>query len=74
MTAPMVGGVILVVIGLLGFAVPYFTTSQTKDVAAIGDLKLQTTESKSYAIPPLVSGGAVLLGIVLIGAGAYRKS
>jgi hypothetical protein len=47
MTAPMVGGVILVVIGLLGFAVPYFTTSQTKDVAAIGDLKLQTTESKS---------------------------
>jgi len=24
-------------------------------------------------VPPLVSGGAVVLGVVLIGAGVYRK-
>ena len=66
-------GVVLVALGLLGIAVPYFTTQQTTEVARLGDLKLQATESKSYAIPPLVSGGAVVLGIVLIGAGVYRR-
>ncbi|MBC7634757.1 MAG: hypothetical protein H7251_04060 [Acetobacteraceae bacterium] len=66
-------GVVLVALGLLGIAVPYFTTQQTTEVARLGDLKLQTTENKSYAIPPLVSGGAIVLGIVLIGAGVYRR-
>jgi hypothetical protein len=74
MTAPMIGGAVLVFLGLLGFAVPFFTTQQTTDVAKIGDLKLQTTENTSHAIPPLLSGGALVVGVVLIGAGFYRKS
>jgi hypothetical protein len=74
MTGPMLAGAVLVLLGLLGFAVPFFTTQQTKDVATIGDLKLQTTESRSFAIPPLVSGGALELGVVLIGAGVYRRT
>jgi hypothetical protein len=73
MSGLMLVGVVLVLLGLLGFAVPYFTTQQTKDVASVGDLKLQATESRSFAIPPLVSGGAVVLGVVLIGAGLYRR-
>jgi hypothetical protein len=74
MTAPMIGGAVLILLGLLGFAVPYFTTQQTHDVAKVGDLKLQTTENRTFEVPPLVSGGAVVLGVVLIGAGFYRKS
>jgi hypothetical protein len=69
----MISGAILVLFGLLAFAIPVFTTQQTKDVARIGDLKLQTTESKSYVIPPFLSGGALILGVVLIGASFYRK-
>jgi hypothetical protein len=53
--------------------VPIFTTQQTKEVAKIGDIKLQTTESTSHVIPPMVSGGALVLGIVLIGAGLYTR-
>jgi hypothetical protein len=68
-----VGGAALVLLGLAGFAIPVFTTQQTKDVARVGDLKLQTTESTSHIIPPTVSGGALVLGIVLIGAGFYQK-
>lgn len=68
-----VAGAILVVLGVLGFAIPIFTTQQTKDVAKVGDLKLQTTESTSHVVPPLLSGGALVLGVVLIGAGVYRK-
>ena len=66
-------GALLLLIGLAAFAIPVFTTQQTTDVARIGDLKLQTTESKSFVIPPLVSGGALVLGVLLIGAGLYQK-
>lgn len=66
-------GAVLVALGLLGFAIPMFTTQETKDVARIGDLKIQTTESTSHIVPPLLSGGVLVLGVILIGAGLYRK-
>jgi hypothetical protein len=69
----VVAGAVLVVIGLIGFALPIFTTQQTTDVAKIGDLKLQTTESTTHSIPPILSGGALVLGVVLAGAGFYQK-
>ena len=72
-SALMIGGAVLVLLGLLAFAIPVFTTKQTTDVARIGDLKLQTTENKYYVIPPVVAGGALVLGVVLIGAGLYQK-
>lgn len=68
-----IAGVALVLLGLVGFAIPIFTTEQTKEVARVGDLKLQATESTSHVIPPIVSGGALVLGVVLIGAGLYQK-
>jgi hypothetical protein len=68
-----IGGAILVLAGLVGFAIPIFTTQQTTEVARIGDLKIQATESTSHAIPPLVSGGVLVLGIVLIGAGLFSR-
>ena len=70
----MIGGVVLVILGLLGLAVPMFTTEQTKDVARIGELKLQATETKAYTVPPLLSGGALVLGLVLLGGGLYRRA
>jgi hypothetical protein len=69
----IIGGAFLVALGLVGFALPIFTTQQTKEVARIGDLKLQTTESTQYVVPPLLSGGVLVLGVILIGAGLYRK-
>lgn len=67
------GGAIMVALGLIGLAMPMFTTQETKDVARIGDLKLQTTESTSHVVPPLLSGGVLVLGVILIGAGLYQK-
>jgi hypothetical protein len=73
MNVLMISGAVLVLLGLIGFAIPIFTTEQTKDVAKIGDLRIQATENTSHVIPPLVSGGALVLGVVLIGAGFYQK-
>jgi len=66
-------GVVLVVAGLLGFAIPVFTTQQTRDVARIGELKIQTTEDTPHIIPPLLSGGVLILGVILIGVSVYQK-
>jgi hypothetical protein len=69
----MIGGAMLVLLGLLALATPVFTTQETRDVAQVGNLKPQTTENRHYSIPPFVGGGALTLGVVLIGAGFYRK-
>jgi hypothetical protein len=69
----VITGAVLILLGIIGFAIPIFTTQQTKEVARVGDLKLQTTESTSHVIPPIVSGGALVLGVVLIGAGFYTR-
>jgi hypothetical protein len=73
MSGLMIVGAVLVLLGLVGYAIPIFTTQQTKDVVKLGDLKVQATENTQHVIPPIVSGGAIVLGIVLIGAGFYRK-
>ena len=66
-------GAVLLIVGIVGFAIPVFTTHKTEDVAKIGDVKIQTTEDTSHIIPPLLSGGAMALGVMLIGVGLYQK-
>jgi hypothetical protein len=73
MNGLVMGGAALAILGLIGLAIPVFTTQETKEVAKIGDIKLQTTENTSHVIPPIVSGGALALGVVLVGAGLYRR-
>ncbi len=60
----------LVLLGALGLII---TTQQTTEVAHIGDLKLQATESKSYSIPTIASSGLVVVGLVVLGAGLLRR-
>ncbi len=74
MNAITIFGAILAIVGLIGLAIPVFTTQQTKDVAKIGDLKIQATESTSHVVPPLVAGGVLAVGVVLLGAGFYRRN
>jgi len=69
----LISGIVLVVVGLLGFAIPVFTTQKTEDVARLGDLKIQRTQDTYHSIPPLLSGGVLVLGIVLIGTSLYKR-
>ena len=71
--ALVIFGAILLIVGLVGFAIPVFMTHKTEDVARIGDIKIQSTETTPHIIPPLLSGGAMVLGALLIGMGLYQK-
>lgn len=73
MSGLMLGGAVLVLAGLVAFAIPVFTTQHTEDVARIGPLHVEATQHDTYVIPPIVSGGALILGVVLIGAGFYQR-
>jgi hypothetical protein len=73
LNALVISGVIFVILGITGLAIPVFTTQQTTEVAKIGDLKIDARENQVHAILPLASVGALILGIVLIGGGLYRR-
>ncbi len=66
-------GAVLALAGVAAFAIPQFSTHQTEEVAHIGDLKVQAQEETPHTIPPLVSGAAIVIGIVMIGAGVMRQ-
>ena len=73
MTLLVIFGALLLLLGIAGLVAPVFTTQQTTELARIGELKVQTQEERPHAIPPLLSGSAVIIGIILIGGGFYRK-
>lgn len=69
----MTAGALFALLGIAGLAIPVFSTQETTEVAKIGDLKLQTQEETFHVIPPPVAGGALVIGIVLLGCGMYRR-
>lgn len=70
----VIAGALLALAGIVGLAMPVFTTPQTSEVARVGDLHIDAKENTTHVIPPLVSGGALALGIVLMGGGLLRRS
>jgi hypothetical protein len=66
-------GAIIALLGLLALAQPMFTTNQTKNVATFGDLKIQANEQTSHEIPPILSGAALIVGLVMVAGGLYQK-
>jgi hypothetical protein len=67
-------GALLALLGILGLGIPVFTTSETKDVVKMGDLKIQNTERTTHTVPLPMSAGALASGILLMGAGLYQRT
>ena len=64
-------GAAIALAGLAAFAAPSFNTEETRDVVKFGDLKVQAKTEEPHTIPPILSEGAIALGVILIGAGAF---
>jgi hypothetical protein len=55
-------GALLAMLGILGLAIPVFTTSQTKDVVKLGDLKIPEHRAIYARRPPGVERWRTPLG------------
>jgi uncharacterized membrane protein YidH (DUF202 family) len=66
-------GIALVVVGILALAYQGFSYNQTEKDAQLGPIQIQHTETHTVPIPPLIGGGLVLVGAVVLAAGARSK-
>ena len=66
-------GVILIIIGIIGFAWGGLGWTEEKKDAQLGPLQITHREGHGISLPPVVSGICLVGGIVLVALGA-RKS
>jgi drug/metabolite transporter (DMT)-like permease len=72
MNATKIIGIVLILLGLVGFFTGGFSFTQETTKAQIGPLQLKVDEKKSVGIPEWLSIGAVVLGGVLLVLGSRR--
>ena len=73
MNAVKIVGIVLVLVGLVGFFTGGFSFTKDTTAAKIGPIELTVKEKESVNIPQWLSLGAVALGAVVLVAG-FRKS
>jgi hypothetical protein len=66
-------GSILIVIGIIGFAIGGFSFTHEKQDAKIGPLNIEHKETSTVPIPPILSGIALVGGIALVLVGAKSR-
>lgn len=65
-------GLILVIIGVVGFALGGFSFTHKEKVLDVGPIEASADKKESVAIPPVLAGLALVSGVVLLVAGARR--
>jgi hypothetical protein len=59
-------GIILIVIGILGFVYQYVPITETKQDAKLGPVVIQHQETHEVPIPPIVGGVCIVAGVVCL--------
>ncbi|HEY6447782.1 MAG TPA: DUF3185 domain-containing protein [Acidobacteriaceae bacterium] len=70
MKAATVVGILLIVVGIAGFAFGGFHYSQRHRDADVGPMHISHEQHKTVPIPPILSGIALVGGICLVVVGA----
>ena len=73
MKAATIVGIILIVLGIVGFAVGGFSYTHEKKDIVMGPLQVTHKETRTVPISPIASTVAVVAGVVLVVMGS-RKS
>ena len=58
--------VLLIVGGVAGLAVPYFTYTQTERVVDVGPIQIDADKTKRVNIPQIAAIAALVAGLVLL--------
>jgi hypothetical protein len=70
--ATIIGG-ILIIIGIIGFAIGGFSFSHEKKDVDLGPLQVSHEQKSTVPIPPILSGIALVGGIALVVVGARSR-
>jgi hypothetical protein len=70
---PLILGLILLVLGVIGLAHPNFNYHKQEEVAKVGPFKATVDEQKTAQVPPAVSIILLTVGIVLVVVGSRTK-
>lgn len=66
-------GIVLVILGILGFVFGGVVIKHDEKVADIGPVEINKEEKKAFPVTPVASGAILLAGIVLVVAGARKR-
>ena len=73
MKAATVIGIVLILVGIVGFAMGGFSFHHEKKDVDLGPLQVSHEKKETVPIPPILSGIALVGGIVLVVAGAKGR-
>lgn len=65
-------GIILIIVGIIGFAYGGMSWSTHEKDAQLGPVEIGHQEKHGFVVPPVLSGILVVGGIVLVIAGSRR--
>ncbi len=65
-------GIILIVLGVTGFALGGFSFTKKEKVVDLGPIEATADDKKTVPIPPLLAGLALVGGVVLVVASARK--
>jgi hypothetical protein len=71
--AATVVGIILILVGIVGFAVGGFSFTHEKKDVDLGPLQIEHKKTESVPIPPILSGLALIAGVGLVVVGVRSK-
>ena len=66
-------GILLIVLGIAGFAYQQYSYNTQEPVAQFGDLKVTAETKKTVTFPPLLCGGLLAAGVMLIIIGNMNR-
>ena len=65
-------GILLIVVGVVGFALGGFSFTQREKVLDVGPIEATAEDKETVPIPPILAGLALVGGVVLVAASARR--
>jgi len=71
--APTIIGIVLILVGIVGFAVGGFSFTHEKKDVDLGPLQVEHKKTETVPIPPILSGIALIVGAGLVVVGARSR-
>jgi uncharacterized membrane protein YidH (DUF202 family) len=66
-------GIILIILGILGFAFGGISFTKKEKIVDLGPIEVQSEKKESIPVTPIASAVAVVAGIILVAVGSKKS-